>query len=322
MRAIQVKKAGDASELQLVDCEKPHCGENEVLIEMKAVGINFIDTYIRSGLYPVPRYPYTPGKEGSGMVVETGKNVKNFKVGDRVAFCAGGSGAYAEYVAIAEEQVMPIPEAISYSIAAAAMLQGFTAYYLTHLTFKLAKDHTVLVHAGAGGVGLLLIQIAKAIGAKVITTVSTPDKAVLAKEAGADLVVIYTKESFLEAVNQYTNNVGVDVVYDSVGQTTFDDSLLSLKVRGMLASFGQSSGPIPPMPLAKLAAKSLYLTRPGLHHYTAEFEEMAENVFGMIEQGKLKIKIGQEYSLKDAGQAHQDLEGRKTIGKSILVISK
>lgn len=323
MKAIVVKETGGIDKLQLQEIPTPVCKPDEVLIQLKASGINYVDVYFRTGLYPVAQIPFVPGMEGSGVVTAIGAAVKNIKVGERVAFTAGGSGAYAEFAAIPAAQVVKIPAAISFETAAAAMLQGMTAYYLTHLTFALQKNQTALIHAGAGGVGLLLIQMAKKIGAHVITTVSTADKAKFAKAAGADEVVVYTQNSFLDAVMQYTHKVGVDVVYDAVGNTTFIDGLKALTIRGMMVSYGQASGPIPPFSLTSLSEKSLYLTRPSLFHYTRtekELTALAENLFGLIENDKLNILIGNKYPLAEAAQAHADLEGRKTIGKSILIM--
>lgn len=323
MKAIQVKQSGGAEQLHLEEVSIPACGPKDVLIHLKAVGINFIDIYLRKGLYKVEQYPYIPGKEGSGEIVSTGKDVKHLKPGDRVAFCVSGTGSYAEYVAIPANQVVLIPASMSFETAAAVMLQGLTAYFLSHYTFSLNKNHVALIHAGAGGVGLLLIQMAKLLHAKVITTVSNDDKAKLAKIAGADDVVIYTRTSFLEVVKKITNGVGVNVAYDSVGKTTFEDSLTSLAIRGMLVSYGQSSGPINPVQVSKLAEKSLFLTRPSLFHYIKtkeELDSMSAALFDLIINNKLQITIGKRYSLDEAAIAQSDLEDRKTIGKSILII--
>jgi len=321
MQAISVDKAGDSSVLKYTDVSEPICGDDEVLIKLKAIGINFIDIYIRQGLYPVAAYPYIPGKEGSGDVIAVGKNVKDIKVGDRVGFCNGGRGSYSEIAAVLAEQVVPLPDNISYEIAAASLLQGLTAVYLTHATYHLQKNDVALVHAGAGGVGLLLIQIAKILGATVITTVSTPDKAEMVKNAGADKIILYSKENFREEVMRFTNNVGVNVVYDAVGKTTFMDSLASLTTRGMLVSYGQASGPVEPLPLSALAPQSLYLTRPTLFHYTktkSELLALTKILFDLIQTNKITVTIGQQYLLKDAALAHQNLESRKTVGKSLL----
>lgn len=323
MKAIQISQAGGPEQLLLKDIPQPEIGADEILVQVKAAGINFIDIYTRTGLYKPAQYPYTPGKEGSGVIVAIGKNVRDFNLNDRVAFCSSGSGTYAEYVTIPASQVVLIPDEISFEVAAAVMLQGLTAYYLSHETFALHQDHIALIHAGAGGVGLLLIQMAKLLGANVITTVSTDDKAVLAKKVGADHVVIYTRESFFDAVIKLTQEKGVNVVYDAVGKTTFDDGLKSLAIRGMMVTYGQASGPIPALELSKLAAKSLFITRPSLFHYTNTKEKlmsMSAKLFELITKHKLEITIGQRYSLADAVKAHSDLESRKTIGKSILII--
>lgn len=322
MKAIQVNAPGGIEELKYVDCEIPECGPNDALVNIKMAGVNFIDIYYRKGLYKPAAYPYIPGKEGSGIIVEIGKNVTSCKVGDRVAFCFAGSGSYAEYACIPADQLVKLPEEISFEIAAAAMLQGLTAYYLSHLTFKLNHSDTALIHAGAGGVGLLLIQMAKLLNAYVITTVSNDKKAALAKTAGANDVILYTKESFKEHVMAITNNKGVDVVYDAVGQTTFEDSLNSLAVRGMLVSYGQASGPIPPFNLARLSEKSLYITRPVLGHYIQgkSLFEMSHKLFEFIIKRKLHISIGQQYPLKSAATVHHDLETRATTGKLLLLV--
>lgn len=323
MQAIKVQAPGNTDQLQLIECPIPICNPDDVLVEIKAAGLNFIDIYIRTGLYKSPHYPYIPGKEGSGIIISVGKNVRHLNEGDRVAFCVGGTGTYAEFAVIPADQVVLIPEKISFEIAAAAMLQGLTAYYLSHLTFALNKNHIALIHAGAGGVGLLLIQMAKIIGAKIITTVSSDDKKELVKQAGADHVVIYTRESFYDAVMNDTNNMGVDVVYDAVGKTTFNDSLRSLKLRGMLVSYGQASGSIPHFDIRQLSEKSVYLTRPILNHYTntqAELNQLTAVLFNLILEKKLNITIGQTYALADAKKAQDDLEQRKTFGKSLLLI--
>ncbi len=323
MKAILINAAGNADQLHLQECPVPTCGPDDVLVQIKAAGINYIDIYTRNGLYKPPHYPYIPGKEGSGIVHAIGSHVKKFQVGDRVTFCVGGTGTYAEFAVLPAKYVVHLPPEISFEIAAAAILQGLTAYYLTHQTFLLAKNQTALIHAGAGGVGLLLIQLAKMLGANVITTVSTTEKMQQVKNMGADIIVNYTQASFLDAIMTYTQQVGVNVVYDAVGKTTFNDSLKSLALRGMLVSYGQASGPPDPMPMSALAEKSLYLTRPTLAHYTRtenELTQLANNLFDLIIKQKLLITIGQRYALKDAVAAHQDLESRKTIGKSVLVV--
>lgn len=323
MRCIQVAKAGGPEELKAKECSVPEIGSDDVLINIKAAGINYIDIYIRNGLYKPSHYPYTPGKEGSGIINKVGENVKDLKPGDRVAFCLDGSGSYAEYAAVPGNQVVKIPDTLSFEMAGAIMLQGLTAYYLSHLTYQLGEGDIALIHAGAGGVGLLLIQIAKLLKAKVITTVSSVEKAKLAEIAGADEVVIYTEESFLQKTLDYTNGQGVNVVYDGIGKNTFADSMKSLTTRGMLVSFGQASGPVPPVELSKLAEKSLYLTRPSLSNYARthkELQTMAAALFNILNEGKLEVTIGQLYALEEAATAHANLESRKTIGKSILII--
>jgi len=322
MKAIQVFKPGTVEELHFTDIAVPSCGPDEVIVEIKAAGINFIDIYIRTGLYKPTGYPYVPGKEGSGIVTDVGSNVHDVKKGDRVAFCASRTGSYAELAVVAANQLALIPEDISFETAAAAMLQGLTAYYLSHLTFPLHPGQTALIHAGAGGVGLLLIQMAKKLKANVITTVSSEEKAQLAKAAGADEVIIYTQTSFYDSVMQATKQLGVNVVYDAVGKTTFIDSLKSLAVRGMLVSYGQASGAIPPFEISKLSEKSLFLTRPTLMNYVAtknELTKLSSALFDLILSNQLKITIGQRYPLQDAAQAQADLETRKTIGKSLLL---
>lgn len=322
MKAIQIEQAGGSEQLKYTDLAMPVCGPDDVLVEIKAVGINYIDIYTRTGLYKPAGYPFVPGKEGSGIVAAVGSNVQDVQLGERVAFCAARTGSYAEFALVPAQQITPIPDKISFEMAAAAMLQGLTSYYLSHLTFPLNQQHTALIHAGAGGVGLLLIQMAKLLKAQVITTVSTLEKAEQAQAAGADKIVIYTEHSFYDAVMQYTQQKGVDVVYDAVGKTTFTDSLKSLAIRGMLVSYGQASGVVPPFEISRLAEKSLYITRPVLGSYTGtkpELLALSSALFKLILNNQLKITIGQRYQLADAISAHNDLEGRKTIGKSILI---
>jgi NADPH2:quinone reductase len=322
MYAIQVEQPGSAEQLIYKESERPQPKPNEILVKIKAIGINYIDIYIRTGLYKPASYPYIPGKEASGQVVAVGAQVEDFSIGDRVAFCTNNSGSYAEYAVVPADQAVPIPDSIDYEIAAAAMLQGLTAYYLTHLTIALHKQHTILVHAGAGGVGLLLIQMAKMIGVQVFTTVSSEVKEKIAKKAGADHVIIYSRDSFSIAIQNLTKSKGVDVVYDAVGKDTFTDSLLCLTTRGMLVSYGQASGPIPLFDISKLAEKSLYLTRPSLFHYAKTKEElraMSAALFEFILHKGLQIHIGQRYSLRHAAKAHRDLEERRTVAKSILI---
>lgn len=322
MRAILVSKIGGPEQLQMQETPIPKPAKNEVLVRIHAIGINFIDIYFRTGLYPAASYPYIPGKEASGEIAAIGTEVTEFKVGDRVAFCTAANGTYADYTAIAAEQVVKIPNGMDYETAAATLLQGLTAYYLSHSTIQLSAKDTILVHAGAGGVGLLLIQMAKMLGARVLTTVSSEAKAKLAKTAGADHIIIYSQTSFLDAVMNLTNNTGVNVVYDAIGKDTFNNSLACLARRGLLVSYGQASGPIAAVDLKQLNAKSLYITRPSLFDYIAtrtELTTMAGALFDYIQNKGLQIQIGQRYPLKDAALAHRDLEGRRTVAKSILL---
>src|SRR5262250_1842010 len=321
MKAVRVHKYGGPEVLTIDDIPVPEPKAGEARVKVEAIGVNFIDIYQRTGLYPM-KTPFTLGTEGAGIVDAVGPDVTEVKKGDRVGY-AMIPGSYAEYAIVAAARLVPIPSNIEARVAAALMLQGMTAHYLTHNTYSLKKGDTALIHAAAGGVGLLLIQIAKQLGAKVIGTVSTEAKAILAKEAGADHVILYTQTDFLAEVKKLTDNRGVNVVYDSVGQTTFDKSLDCLKPRGYLVLFGQSSGPVPPFDPAKLAAKgSLFLTRPSLPHYTLNRDELlqrADDLFNWTASGKLKLHIESTFSLANAAEAHRALEGRKTTGKVILL---
>jgi len=321
MKAIQVNQVGGPEVLQLADLPLPQPKPNEAIVKISASGINFIDVYRRQGRYKVP-LPFVPGQEGAGIVTLVGTDVKSVKAGDRVAW-AGIVGSYAEYEAVPGDRLVPIPPAISEQQAAAAMLQGMTAHYLTHDTFPLKVGDSALIHAAAGGVGLLLVQMAHDLGARVIGTVSTEEKARLARDAGADEIVFYTRQDFETETRRLTNGRGVDVVYDGVGKTTFEKGLNVLRPRGYMVLFGGSSGPVPPFDLAQLSTKgSLYVTRPGLVDYIASTKELrarAESVFDMIAAGKLKLRIERTYPLADAQQAHRDLEGRHTTGKLLLV---
>jgi len=292
-----------------------------VLVKIAASGVNFIDTYLREGRYPAA-LPFIPGQEAAGTVVELGEGVSCFAVGDRVAW-TGVRGTYAEMACASVAELLHVPSALNLEAAAAVLTQGLTAHYLAYSTYAIQPGDTVLVHAGAGGVGLLLTQIAKALGARVITTVSTDEKAALSREAGADHVILYTRENFAEGVKKFTGGEGLPVVYDSVGKTTFEDSLKCLRPRGLMALYGASSGAVPPMDPIRLMAGSLYLTRPTLKDYVsprAELERRAADVFGRVASGKLKVRVGHKYKLEDAAQAHRDLEARKTTGKVLLVI--
>jgi len=307
--------------MELVESPVPQAKANEAVVKLAAAGVNFIDVYFREGRYKA-RFPFVPGQEGAGTVTAVGAGVQTVKVGDRVAWC-GLPGSYAEYAAVEADRLVPIPEGVSEREAAAALLQGMTAHYLSHDTYTLKSGEAALVHAAAGGVGLLLVQMAHNIGARVIATVSTEAKAKLAREAGADDVILYTHTDFESETKRLTGGKGVDVVYDSVGKTTFDKGLNILRPRGLMVLFGGSSGAVPPFDLIALSQKgSLYVTRPTLAHYTATREELlarSSAVFGMMSAGKLKLRIEHIYPLAEAQQAHRDLEGRKTTGKLLLI---
>jgi NADPH:quinone reductase len=321
MKAIQVNQTGGPEVLQLVDLPIPQPKANEAVVKIAASGVNFIDIYQREGRYNV-QPPFVLGQEGAGIVTAIGADVKSIKVGDRVAW-TGILGSYAEYAAVPSDRLVPIPEGIPEQQAAAAMLQGMTAHYLTHDTYPLKHGEAALIHAAAGGVGLLLVQMAHHIGTRVIGTVSTGEKAKLARDAGADEIILYTKQDFEAETKRLTNGKGVDVVYDGVGKTTFEKGLNVLRPRRYMVLFGGSSGPVPPFDLAQLSTKgSLYVTRPTLAHYIATTEELrarAKAVFDMIASGKLKLRIERTYKLAEAAQAHRDLESRKTTGKLLLV---
>ena len=322
MKAIQVNESGGPEVLSYEDVELPDPGPGEARVKLAASGVNFIDVYQRTGLYP-RETPFTLGLEGAGEIEAVGDGVEDFSPGDYVAF-AGVPGAYAEYINAPVESLVPFNVTmVEARMAAAIMLQGMTAHYLSHSTFPIEEGQTVLLHAAAGGVGLLLCQMAKMRGATVIGTVGTEEKAGLAKEAGADETIIYTEQSFVEEVDRITDSEGVHVVYDSVGKDTFDGSLDCLRTRGYMVLFGGSSGPVPPLDLQILNQKGgLYVTRPALAQYTATREELlwrAESLFSWIGQDNLNVRIGGTYELSDAAQAHEDLEGRKTTGKLILI---
>jgi len=321
MKAIQVKKPGGPEAMELVDLPVPQPKANEAVVKLSASGVNFIDVYVREGRYKALP-PFVLGQEGAGVVTAVGTDVTSLRNGDRVAWTSI-LGSYAEYAAVPADRLVPIPDGVTDQQAAAAMLQGMTAHYLLYDTYPLKRGETALVHAAAGGVGLLLVQMAHRLGARVIATVSTDEKAKLAREAGADEIILYTRSDFETETKRLTGGKGVDVVYDSVGKTTFEKGLNVLRPRGMMVLFGGSSGAVPPFDLIVLSQKgSLYVTRPTLVSYTATREELMARsgaVFDMIAAGKLKLRIAHTYPLAEAQQAHRDLEGRKTTGKLLLI---
>jgi len=320
MKAIQVSKVGGPEVLTLVDLPVPTPKPNEAVVQIKASGVNFIDVYFREGRYPAA-LPFVNGQEAAGVVTEVGSDVTLVQRGDRVAYTSA-LGSYAEYAAVPESRLVKIPDELDFEQAAAAMLQGMTAHYLSHSSYKLQSGETALIHAAAGGVGLLLVQMAKRMGARVIATVGMQEKAALARDAGADECIVYTEKDFETETQRLTDGKGVHVVYDGVGKDTFDKDLNVLRPRGYLVLFGGSSGAVPPFDLIKLSQKgSLFITRPTLAHYTAtrdELEWRANDVLQMIVRGELKLRIHKMYPLAEAEQAHRDLEGRKTTGKLLL----
>ncbi|WGW13163.1 quinone oxidoreductase [Saxibacter everestensis] len=321
-KAIQATQAGGPEVLEYVDVEDVSAGAGELLVEPKAIGINFIDTYRRSGVYPM-QFPHVPGVEGAGVVRDVGPGVDNFSVGDRVAW-HNAHGSYSEQVIVGADQAIPVPDNVDDETAAALPLQGMTAHYLATSSFAAREGTTALVHAGAGGVGLVLTQLLKKLGARVITTVGTEEKAELSRQAGADDVFLYGDGVDIAAtVRGLTNGQGVDVVYDGVGKATFDASLDSLAVRGLLVLFGGSSGQVPPFDLQRLnSGGSLSVSRPTLVHFTQTREELlsrAEMLLQGVQEGWLNFRIGASYPLSEAAQAQRDLEGRKTTGKIVLL---
>jgi len=321
MKAIQIKQTGGPEVMELVDLPVPQPKANEALVKISTVGVNFIDTYNREGRYKVA-LPFVLGQEAAGTISAVGPDVREVKVGDRVAYTMV-MGAYAEFAAVPSDKLVKIPEGVGDREAAAAILQGMTAHYLVYDTFPLKKGDTALVHAAAGGVGLLLVQMAHNIGARVIGTVSTEEKARLARQAGADDIIFYTQTDFEAETKRLMNGKGLDVIYDSVAKTTFEKGLNLLRPRGMMALYGGSSGPAPAIdPIVLTQKGSLFLTRPSLGAYVQTPEELQKRagaVFGMIRAGKLKLRIEHIYPLSQAQQAHRDLEGRKTTGKLLLI---
>ena len=321
MRAIRINEPGGPEQLSLEDVAQPQPGPGQALVKIAAAGVNFIDIYQRTGLYKVPT-PFTLGQEGAGTVESVGDGVDAIRAGDRVCY-AGVLGSYAEYAVVAASSLIPVPPGVDLQLGAAAMLQGMTAHYLTHSTFPVKSGDTCLVHAAAGGAGALIVQMAKMLGARVIGTTSTQEKAEHARAAGADEVILYTEQEFDLEARRLTDGRGVDVVYDSVGKSTWEKSLNSLRPRGMMVTFGNASGPVPSMePLILSQKGSIFLTRPTLGHYIADQDELrwrAGDVLQWIASGALKIHIGKTYTLDEAAQAHNDLASRKTTGKLLLI---
>jgi NADPH:quinone reductase len=321
MKAIRVQQTGGPEVMELVELPVPQPKANEAVVKVSAAGVNSIDLQFRDGKMKMP-LPFIPGQEGAGVVTAAGTQPKTVKIGDRVAW-SGTLGSYAEYVAAPEEHLVPVPPSVTDEQAAAVMMQGLTAHYLVNDAHKLKAGETALVHAAAGGVGLLLVQMAHAIGARVIGTVSSDEKAKLAREAGADEVIVFTKQDFESEVKRLTGGKGVEVVYDGVGKETFEKNLNVMRLRGMLVLYGMSSGPVPPVDPAKLSDKgSLYMARTTLAHFTATREELLARtsaLFRMIGEGKLKVRIAKTYPLAEAAQAHRDMEARTVAGKLLLM---
>jgi NADPH:quinone reductase len=322
MKAIVVERFGGPEQMKVAEVAKPVPGSGEVVVKVEVSGVNFVDVYYRSGLYKVPP-PVAIGSEAAGKVDAVGPGVTDFSPGDRVAY-AMVRGSYAEFAAVPAAQLVKIPTAVSSEHAAAAMLQGMTAHYLTHSTFPLKAGDTCLVHAAAGGTGALIVQVAKHLGARVLGTASTPEKADIARAAGADEVILYTEQDFAAESRRLTGGRGVDVVYDGVGKATFDKSLDSLRPRGMMVLFGYASGPVPSVDPAQLNAKgSLFFTRPGLASYLATRDELlwrAGDLFELLASGAVAVRINATFPLERAADAHRVLEGRGTTGKLLLRI--
>jgi NADPH:quinone reductase len=321
MQAIQILTTGSADVLTLRDLPTPTPGPGEALIRIEASGVNFIDTYFREGRYPA-KLPYTLGQEAAGTVVAVANDVTTVKAGDRVAWCTI-PGTYAQLAVAPANRLVAIPDGVTSQQAAAALLQGMTAHYLSHAAYPIQPGDEVLIHAGAGGTGRLLIQMARARGARVFTTVSTEEKAALARAAGADEIIFYTHEDFAAKVKTLTEGRGLVAVYDSVGKSTFEQSLQCLRPRGIVVLFGGASGAVPPFDLIRLSTMgSLYVTRPTLKDYTvsrSDLEVRAKDVFDGVASGTLKLRLEHIYPLTDAAQAHRDLESRKTTGKLLLI---
>ena len=320
MKAVQITEFGGPEVMKYQDLSDLSPGDGQALVQIEAIGVNYTDTYSRAGVNPTA-LPWVVGVEGAGVVKQVGTNVTQVSEGDAVVYC-GIAGSYAEQAIVPADRLIKIPQGLDSKASAAAMLQGMTAHYLCHSTYQVKQGDKVLVHAGAGGVGLLLIQMVKRLGGYVFSTVSTEAKAQLAKEAGADEVILYTSQDFAEEVNKSTNGQGVEVVYDAVGQTTFDGSIKSLARRGYMVLYGQASGPVPPVDPRVLGNGSKFLTRPGLGDYTVtrqELEQRAGDVLGWVKSGELKLRIEHVMALSEASEAHRQLESRLTTGKVVLI---
>src|SRR5262245_2621732 len=321
MKAIRIHNYGGPDVMKYEDVPVPAAGKGEAVVKIAAAGLNFIDVYFRSGQSKAAQLPFTPGHEGAGIVSAIGEGVTEIKVGDRVAY-AMSQGSYAEYAAVPAWKLVKLPDNVDFQLGAAVMLQGMTAHYLTHSTFQLAHGHKVVIHAAAGGVGLLLTQLAKKLGATVYATVGSDAKAALAQAAGADETIVYSKQDFVAEVKRLAP-AGVDIVYDSVGASTFDNSLSCLRPRGYMVLFGQSSGPVPAVDPAMLASKgSLFLTRPTLVHYSMTREEIrsrTSDLFRWIETGELNVRVDHVFPLAEAARAHEELAARRTTGKVVLI---
>jgi len=321
-RVVKIEKTGGPEVLKIETIELGKTGPEEVLIEQKAIGLNFIDTYHRSGLYPL-ELPSGIGAEGSGIIKKIGSKVKDFSIGDHIAYAGTPLGAYSSERNYPTKNLVKIPEEIDFDVAATLMTKGLTAYYLLYKTYPVSSNETLLFHAAAGGVGQIFCQWAKSLGCKVIGTVGSDEKIDIAKKNGCDFVINYSKEDFPKKVLELTKGKGVPVVYDGVGKNTFEGSIECLKMRGMMVSFGNSSGPVANIDVKKMIQpKSLYFTRPTMFHYLAtknELKEGADKLFEKISLGKIKIKIFKKYQLEDVVQAHKDLEGRKIIGPAVII---
>ena len=321
-RVVKIEKTGGPEVLKIETIELGKTGPEEVLIEQKAIGLNFIDTYHRSGLYPL-ELPSGIGAEGSGIIKKIGSKVKDFSIGDHIAYAGAPLGAYSTERNYPTKNIVKIPKEINFDVAATLMTKGLTAYYLLYKTYPISSNETLLFHAAAGGVGQIFCQWAKSLGCKVIGTVGSDEKIDIAKKNGCDFVINYSKEDFPKKVLELTKGKGVPVVYDGVGKNTFEGSIECLKMRGMMVSFGNSSGPVANIDVKKMIQpKSLYFTRPTMFHYLAtknELKEGADKLFKKISLGKIKIKIFKKYQLEDVVQAHKDLEGRKIIGPAVII---